>query len=90
MEELVKKRNAHALAAMDRHAARFNLIYLPWGALHMPDFEDRLVARGYRVVSSRMIPIAKYETIMNGLLGQNAAPAAPALPVQPQPAQSPQ
>jgi hypothetical protein len=90
MEELVKKRNEHALAALDRHVARFNLIYLPWGALHMPDFEDRLVARGYRVVSSRMIPIAKYETIMNGLLGQNAAPAAPALPVQPQPAQSPQ
>jgi hypothetical protein len=74
MEELVKKRNAHALAAMDRHAARFNLIYLPWGALHMPDFEDRLVARGYRVVSSRMIPIAKYETIMNGLMGAGKAP----------------
>ena len=75
MEELVKKRNAHALAAMDRHAARFNLIYLPWGALHMPDFEDRLVARGYRVVSSRMIPIAKYETIMNGLMGAGKAPS---------------
>jgi hypothetical protein len=74
MEELVKKRNAHALAAMDRHAARFNLIYLPWGALHMPDFEDRLMARGYRVVSSRMIPIAKYETIMNGLMGAGKAP----------------
>jgi hypothetical protein len=84
MEELVKKRNEHALAALDRHVSRFNLIYLPWGALHMPDFEDRLVARGYRVVSSRMIPIAKYETIMNGLLGQNAAPAAsaPAAPAQ--------
>jgi len=75
MEELVKKRNAHAMAALDRHAARFNLIYLPWGALHMPDFEDRLVARGYRVVSSRMIPIAKYETIMNGLTGAARAPA---------------
>lgn len=75
MEELVKKRNAHALAALDRHVARFNLIYLPWGALHMPDFEDRLVARGYRVVSSRMIPIAKYETIMNGLMEAGKAPA---------------
>ena len=75
MEELVKTRNAHALAALDRHATRFNLIYLPWGALHMPDFEDRLVARGYRVVSSRMIPIAKYETIMNGLMGAGKAPS---------------
>lgn len=92
MEELVKKRNEHALAALDRHVARFNLIYLPWGALHMPDFEDRLVARGYRVVSSRMIPIAKYETIMNGLLGQKAEPAAPvpATPTLTQPAQQPQ
>jgi len=85
MEELVKKRNAHALAAMDRHADRFNLIYLPWGALHMPDFEDRLVARGYRVVSSRMIPIAKYETIMNGLMGAGKAPTT-----APNPASAPQ
>ena len=85
MEELVKKRNEHALAALDRHVARFNLIYLPWGALHMPDFEDRLVARGYRVVSSRMIPIAKYETIMNGLTGAGKAPAT-----TPNPASAPQ
>lgn len=82
MEELVKKRNEHALAAFDRHEARFKLIYLPWGALHMPDFEDRLVKRGYRPVSSRMIPIARYETIMNGILGRAGVPAA-ATPAHP-------
>ena len=77
MEELLVKRNAHALAAMDRHADRFSLIYLPWGALHMPDFEDRLVARGYKVVSSRMLPIVKYQTILNGLLRSGRGASVP-------------
>lgn len=83
MEELVKKRNEHALAAFDRHEARFKLIYLPWGALHMPDFEDRLIKRGYKAVSSRRIPIAKYETIMNGILGKPGTPVSPATARQP-------
>lgn len=79
MEELVVKRNEHAMAAFDRHEARFKLIYLPWGALHMPDFEDRLVKRGYRIASSRMLPIARYDTIVNGIMGQ-AGPAPSAQP----------
>ena len=93
MEELVVKRNEHAMAAFDRHETRFKLIYLPWGALHMPDFEDRLVKRGYRIASSRMLPIARYDTIVNGIMGQagpapSAQPAvtpdAPDLPAAPQ------
>jgi hypothetical protein len=82
MKEIVEKRNAKVIADFDRYAPRFQTIYMPWGALHMPDLEDQLKARGYRIESHRMLQIARYETVLDALSGK-APPAALTAPQQP-------
>ena len=85
MDEIVLKRNQKALSEFDKHEPQFKVIYLPWGALHMPDFEDKLITRGYKIRSSKMLPIARYETIMNGVMATGRSPVA-----VPNPASAPQ
>ena len=72
MDELLIARNQKALAALDKYESQFSLIYLPWGAAHMPDFEKQLKARGYVVKSSSLRQIARYETVLGALAPGNA------------------
>jgi len=72
MDELLIARNQKALAALDKYESQFSLIYLPWGAAHMPDFEKQLKARGYVVKSSSLRQIARYETVIGALAPGNA------------------
>ena len=78
MKEIIEKRNQKALAEFDKYVGQYKKIYLPWGALHMPDFEDKMKERGYRIESQRMLPIARYQTIIDALSGRFSAvrPAA--------------
>jgi hypothetical protein len=90
MDELIIARNRKALATFDSYGTRFSVIYIPWGAAHMPDFEKQLKAKGYAVKASQTRLIARYDTILNaiGSFGQpRAAAGTPAQqPVQPLPA----
>jgi hypothetical protein len=67
MDEILTKRNDHVIAAFDKYEPQYRLIYMPWGALHLPGIEDKILARGYKVQSVRMLPLAKYDAIMNAL-----------------------
>jgi hypothetical protein len=81
MDELLIARNKKALAALDRYEAQFSLIYLPWGAAHMPDFQKQLEARGYVEKSSSLRQIARYDTVLEALApGRKAPPAAVEIP----------
>ena len=83
MEEIVHKRNQRVLAAFDKYESQYQVIYIPWGALHMPDLEKKMKARGYRIETVHMLPIAKYDVIWKGLsnslqpVKSTAAAAAP-------------
>jgi hypothetical protein len=77
MDELLIARNRKALAALDRYEAQFSVIYLPWGAAHMPDFEAQLKARGYVVKSSSLRQIARYGTVLEALAPGRKAPPKP-------------
>lgn len=76
MDELIIARNRKALENFDRYAPRFSVIYLPWGAGHMPDFEKQLKARGYVVKSSDTRQIARYDTILEAMQSIGRPPAA--------------
>jgi hypothetical protein len=75
MEELIHKRNDKALAALDKRLADYNTVFIPWGGQHMPDFEAALKDRGFRIESQRMLPLARYQTILNALVGQTGRQA---------------
>ncbi|MEQ1754215.1 MAG: hypothetical protein ABL973_08770 [Micropepsaceae bacterium] len=79
MDEIVRKRNDKVIAAFDKYEPQYRIVYLPWGALHMPDLEDKLLARGYKVQTVKMLPIARYDTIVKALTTFSAGttPAAP-------------
>ena len=78
MDELIVGRNKKALAAFDQYGGQYAVVYIPWGAAHMPDFEKQLKARGYVVKSSELRQIARYETILEALSPAKPAVSAPA------------
>ena len=90
MDEILTKRNDHVIAAFDKYEPQYRLIYMPWGALHLPGIEDKILARGYKVQSVRMLPLARYDAILKALTqssgAQPAAPAATEAPMPPAPA----
>lgn len=88
MDELLKGRNRKLLAAFDRYAPQYRQIYMPWGAGHMPELEKELKARGYAVQSTRLLPIARYDTLLEGLQ-RSLTPTGPVSPVAPPPSATP-
>ena len=91
MDELIIARNRKALENFDKHEPRFSVIYLPWGAGHMPDFEKQLKARGYVVKSSATRQIARYGTILEAMqsMAQPSAASPAVQPANPAPAPAP-
>jgi len=68
-EDILTKRNARVLAEFDKRVRDYDSIIIPWGAQHMPGLEAALVQRGFRIQSQRMLPVARYQTIVDRLLG---------------------
>ena len=75
-KDILDKRNATVIAAFDRKAGTADPVYIPWGALHMPGIEAALVERGYKVTSSRAIPLVHYFGA-GKKAGGESAPEAP-------------
>lgn len=63
LDDVVYKRNARVIAALDQNLASYDVIVVPWGALHMPGLQEKIEQRGFKITSSRTIPLARYETI---------------------------
>lgn len=89
MDELIVGRNQKALQAFETYGPRFAVIYLPWGAGHMPDFEKQLKARGYVVKSSQTRQIARYDTIIEAIQSMAKPAQTPTVPAAPPPAAIP-
>lgn len=57
---LIVTRNQGLMERFDAMASGFSEIYIPWGAAHLPDVEERLAERGYHQVSEIKRPIATF------------------------------
>ncbi len=62
--DVVEKRNAHVLAAVDAELPHYHAIVIPWGAMHMPGLEKAIKARGFVVESRRRLPLARYSIMV--------------------------
>lgn len=67
MDDILHKRNLHVLGELDKQLLTHQVVFIPWGAEHMKELEPALKERGFTIVSSRYVLIAKYETIFSGL-----------------------
>lgn len=68
MDDILAKRDARVLAELDKQLQTFKVAYIPWGAQHMPGLEKGLIDRGFKVESRRMLPLARYQTVLDALL----------------------
>lgn len=50
---LLRSRNDHLMGILDQQLAQYDEVHIPWGAAHLPDIEDRLLQRGYRIIEDR-------------------------------------
>jgi hypothetical protein len=55
------------LDEFDKRSGEYDSIIIPWGAQHMPGIEAALLQRGYRIQAQRMLPVARYQTIIDRL-----------------------
>ncbi|MEO0422973.1 MAG: hypothetical protein AAF184_11590 [Pseudomonadota bacterium] len=65
--DILTLRNEKLLQTLDGALADYAHIVVPWGALHMPEVEAGLVARGFELVSVERRPIIRYATIFSRL-----------------------
>jgi uncharacterized protein YbaP (TraB family) len=66
-DDVIHNRNKHVLAAFDSEIAHYDSVVIPWGAMHMPDLEKQLKARGFAVESRQRLPLLRYGTILKRL-----------------------
>jgi hypothetical protein len=48
---LVIQRNDLLMTEFNQHAPAYSEIYIPWGAAHMPDIENRIKVLGYQLIA---------------------------------------
>lgn len=57
---LIVARNQVLMKRFDAMTSDFTEVYVPWGAAHLPDVEERLIERGYQQVSEIKRPIVSF------------------------------
>jgi len=66
-KDILDKRNDHLLGEIDKAFTDYDLVIVPWGALHMPEIEKEMLERGFVEVEENRFPLSRYGTIIEGL-----------------------
>ena len=67
MEDIVDKRNDRLLAEFERRQENYDVIVIPWGALHMPGIEAAITAKGYELGVEQYRPLVRFDTLIERL-----------------------
>jgi len=73
LRDLIERRNAHLLHALDEALPEHRSIVVPWGALHLPEIEDALEERGFQRTGERSRPLVRYATLARALASSLAS-----------------
>jgi hypothetical protein len=68
-EEILVARNNKLMKTFDALADSYDVFIVPWGALHMPWLQNAFEERGYKIESSRMLTLARYQTVAGHVFG---------------------
>lgn len=72
-DEILYTRNNKLLKVYDELASKYDVFVVPWGAMHMPDLELAFKERGFRIERTRMLTLARYETVAGHVFGSLTA-----------------
>ena len=65
--DILTRRNEHLVGELDAALADHDRIVVPWGALHLPEIERALFARGFELQAERRRPLVRYATLAGAL-----------------------
>lgn len=66
-KDILDKRNQRVLRELDAELPDYNLIIIPWGAMHMPGLQKGLEERGFKLTSSKKLPLVRYDVLLQNL-----------------------
>lgn len=53
MEDILHKRNEAVIQGMNRSLRKYDTVFIPWGAMHMPGIEAAVLEKGFSLQQSR-------------------------------------
>ena len=68
-DEILTTRNNKLMKTFDALADSYDVFIVPWGALHMPGLQKAFEDRGFTVERSRMLTLARYQTVAGHVFG---------------------
>ena len=68
-DEILYTRNNKLMKTFDALSAKYDVFVVPWGALHMPDLQLAFEERGFKAERSRMLTLARYQTVAGHVFG---------------------
>lgn len=75
MGDLLQLRNDKVISWLDRALPYYDNVVIPWGAMHMPEIEQAIIARGFVKISERERMSIDFSTLQIGRLLQVMAEA---------------
>jgi len=67
-EDVLHSRNRQLIEALDGALPDYRRVVVPWGALHLPELEDAVVARGFEQVESRRHELLSWASVLAALM----------------------
>ena len=65
--EVVGLRNRHLLKEIEGAVGEFDHVVVPWGALHLPEIEQAVLAMGFAETSRELHPLFAWSTVLAAL-----------------------
>lgn len=82
MKDLITRRNECLLGHLEANLSRHQLILIPWGALHLPDIEKRVVEKGFVLREQKSRAILRFPEYFKLLLPAKTAGERSRTPVK--------
>jgi hypothetical protein len=78
--DLILMRNEHLLAEIADSLEHYRRVVVPWGALHMPEVERKILAEGFTPSGSFSRRLLRYSTVLAALSRLPSASDSPTAP----------
>ena len=65
--EVVGLRNRHLVKEIEGAVGEFDHVVVPWGALHLPEIEQAVLAMGFAETSRELHPLFAWSTVLAAL-----------------------
>lgn len=65
--DIIEKRNKKVLDEFKANEKKFDVFYIPWGALHLPEIEREIKSYGYKLTNTKSRTVIPVDQVLNKL-----------------------